>query len=192
MANKVTPNFALGANCALESSTVLLNEIVKMKQTLKTGERPSKSSITAMFHRYQEERKPRMQAAFDASAFITRLQACDGNLKHFIMRCVFPVQGQAAYADKLADLCAGAPKLDFLPTKYDKPASFQWRDEVIRMATDQKVKSGIGNRTTQKLLMTELASLISLMLLFFNLFSRSANESVTAPKWLNTSSEIQY
>lgn len=133
-----------------------------------------------------------MQAAFDASAFITRLQACDGNLKHFIMRCVFPVQGQAAYADKLADLCAGAPKLDFLPTKYDKPATFQWRDEVIRVATGQKVMSGSEKRTTQKLLMTELASLLTLMLVFFAVFSRSANETVTAPKWLNTTSEIPF
>ena len=134
-----------------------------------------------------------MQAAFDASAFITRLQACDGNLKHFIMRCIFPMQGQATYADKLASLCAGAPKLDFLPVKYGKPAIFQWRDEEIQLATTQKIMFGSERKTTQKLLVTELASLLSLMLMFFTVFSKSAaDETVTAPKWLNTTLEIPF
>ena len=131
-----------------------------------------------------------MQAAFDASAFITRLQACDGNLKYFIMRCVFPIQGQAAYADKLASLCAGAPKLEFLPVRYKNHATFQWRDEGIRLATTERVMSGSVKRLTQKLLVTELASLLSLMLMFFTVFSRSVDETVTGARWLNTSPEI--
>ena len=131
-----------------------------------------------------------MQAAFDASAFITRLQACDGNLKYFIMRCVFPIQGQATYADKLASLCAGAPKLEFLPVRYDKPATLQWRDEGIRLATTQSVMSGSVKRITQKLLVTELASLLSLILMFFTVFSRSVDESVTGATWLNPSPKI--
>ena len=33
------------------------------------------------------------------------------------------------FADDLADLCSGAPKFNFLPVKYDKPATFKWKDE---------------------------------------------------------------
>lgn len=138
-----------------------------MKKSLEPGERPSKASISAMLHRYQEERKPRMQAAFDASAFITRLQACDGNLKHFIMRCIFPVQGQAAYADKLAELCCGAPKLDFLPVKYTKPSTFRWKDEPQQKSSVFKKPASLEK--AQSVIFMELASLVSLVFLVFGL-----------------------
>ena len=116
--------FALGANSALESSAVLLNQIYLMNKSLTLGEKLPKK-ISAMFDRDPEKRKPQMQAAFDAFAFITRLHACDGNLIHFIMRCVFSIQRQAAYVDKLAELCCEAPRIHFLPVKYrSKPATF--------------------------------------------------------------------
>ncbi|EFQ99799.1 FAD binding domain-containing protein [Nannizzia gypsea CBS 118893] len=136
--HKVTPNFALGANCALESSVALINGINRLYKSLEPGKRPSKAAISAMFQRYQEERKPRMRIASDASALLTRLQACDGNLNHFIMRYIFPVQGQASYADKLASLCCSAPKFDFLPVNYPNPSTFKWMDELEHEVTKPK------------------------------------------------------
>ncbi|KAM5486148.1 hypothetical protein MaudMau93_005065 [Microsporum audouinii] len=152
----VTPNFALGANCALESSVVLVNEIYRMTKGLEPGKRPSKAAISAMFHRYQEERKPRMQIASDASAFLTRLQACDGNLNHFIMRYIFPIQGQASYADKLASLCCSAPKFDFLSVNYPNPSTFKWKDGLQHedtkpkehLAIQGKIPSGVFAKLT--------------------------------------------
>jgi hypothetical protein len=143
-----------------------------------------------MFHSYQEERKPRMQAAFDASAFITRLQACDGNLKHFIMRYVFPAQGQASYADKLAELVCGAPKLDFLPIKYSNHSTFKWKDEAPHVSSTTSLKKQLVLGKAQNFVVMELASLFSLVLLFFTLFGTSVNEAITTPKALNISAEI--
>ncbi|KAI0456729.1 FAD binding domain-containing protein [Xylaria acuta] len=167
--HKVTPNFALGAMCALESTVVLLNKIVRMHKTLNPGERPSKSTIEALFHSYQEERKPRMQAAFDASAFITRLQAYDGNLKHFIMRCIFPVQGQATYADQLADLVSGSPKFDFLPVTYPLPSTVKWKDERRQVTQITDEKAIVWGQVTKGNLL-EMISLAFIMLLPFIIF----------------------
>ena len=147
----------------MESVVVLLNEIVGLHKTMKPGERPGRAAVSAMFQRYQEERKPRMQAAFDASALITRMQAYDGGLMHFIMRYIFPVQGQATYADELADLCSGAPKFSFLPAVYNKKATFQWKDEP-RYITAQKGKKTTWSRAVDTVLV-QIASLLSLLVL---------------------------
>ena len=158
-----------------------------MNKTLAPGEKLSKASVSAMFRRYQEERKPRMQAAFDASAFITRLQACDGNLMQFIMRCIFPIQGQAAYADKLANLCCGAPRIEFLPVKYSNPATIPWKDEHSS-APSMTVKEFLDFDKTQKVVLMELVSLLSLVLLFYILFTPGVKIAATTSKALNVSS----
>jgi hypothetical protein len=185
--SQVTPNFALGANCALESSVVLLNEINRMHKGLKPGEKPSRVSISAMLHRYQQERKPRMQAAFDASAILTRLQACDGNLNHFIMRYVFPVQGQASYADKLAELCCGAPKLEFLPVSYPNPATFKWKDEPQHVPAEPKKHSIWGK--AQKGVVMELASLLSVVFLVIIVFGSDLDHTLSTARSLNASTD---
>lgn len=124
--------------CALESSAVLLNEIIAMHKALKPGTRPSRFEVTELFHRYQEERKPRMQEEFDASALITRLQAFDGPMNHLIMRYIFPIQGCEFYADKLGELCSTAPRIKSLPVRYPHPASILWKDEAIPLSPDKK------------------------------------------------------
>ncbi|OCK84466.1 FAD binding domain-containing protein [Lepidopterella palustris CBS 459.81] len=128
--HKVTPNYALGANCALEGVVVLSNEINKLHKSLKPGTRPSKSAITALFHRYQEARKPRMKLAFDASYQLTRLQTCDGIWNKITMMYLVPLLGFSTFANSLAELCAGAPKFDFIPIKYTKKATIPWKDEA--------------------------------------------------------------
>lgn len=130
-----------------------------------------------------------MKVASDASALLTRLQACDGPLNHFIMRYIFPIQGQAAYADKLAELCCGAPKFEFLPVTYKLPASFAWKDERKKITAASEA-SLISNKKHKGVVM-ELTSLTALMLLFFFAFGSSigtqpshdtvSNRSTVAP-----------
>lgn len=109
----------------------MTNEINRMHKAMKaTGaSRPTKEIIAAMFHRYQEARRPRMKLAFDASYQLTRLQTCDGILNYITMMYLVPMLGFSIFADSLSELCAGAPKFDFIPVKYDKPATVKWRDE---------------------------------------------------------------
>ncbi|KAF9889231.1 hypothetical protein FE257_007544 [Aspergillus nanangensis] len=129
-AHKITPNFALGANCALESSAALLNELVYLIKNTPPATRPSQEAITGAFNRYQEKRMPRMQRAYDASCLLTRMQAYDGLFNHFMMRVMFPFMVQKAYANKFGDLCAGAPKFEFLPIEYPNPCTIPWKDEI--------------------------------------------------------------
>ncbi|KAJ2992880.1 hypothetical protein NUW58_g2021 [Xylaria curta] len=139
--HKVTPNFALGANCALESSASLLNEVYDLLATTKAGGKPTKEAISAAFRRYQQTREPRQKDAANASAFLTRIHAWDGFLNRFTMKYLWPIQGQGFYADKLADLCAGAPKFNFLPVTYKLPASYKWRDDA-EASSQGKSRSG--------------------------------------------------
>ncbi|KAF1978068.1 FAD binding domain-containing protein [Bimuria novae-zelandiae CBS 107.79] len=185
--HKVTPNFALGAMCALESTAVLLNKIVAVHKTLEPGERPSKTEIGNLFHSYQEERKPRMQIALDASAFITRLQAYDGNLMHFMMRVMFPIPGQARYANQLAEFVSGSPKFDFLPVAYTLPATYGWKDESTPINTTKKKQWKIGSSVTD-VTVTEMISLALLTLLFFTVFGARVENSVPVPVTFNISS----
>jgi hypothetical protein len=172
--------------CALESAAVLLNKIVGMHKTLKPGERPSKAKIENLFHSYQEERKPRMQIAHEKSAFITRLQAYDGKLKHFMMRVMFPVLGQASQADQLADFVSGSPKLEFLPVTYTLPASYSWKDES-NIVTATKKQWKIGSSVSDVTMM-EMLSLVLLTLLFFTVFEPRVESSVPIPGSFNVSS----
>jgi hypothetical protein len=127
----VTPNFALGANCALESAVVLVNKLVGLDRTISENNRPDAETLTKLFNEYQAERKPRMIEAFEASHLMTRLQAYDGLINHFTMRVMVPLLGQSTFADKLAELVSGAPKFDFLPVKYPSVATtYQWKDEI--------------------------------------------------------------
>ena len=86
---------------------------------------------------------------------------------YFLMRYIFPIQGQAAYANKLAELCCGAPKLDFLPVKYTKPATFRWKDEPYHVSAEYGKRS--SSNKAQGVIFMELASLMSLVLLIFGL-----------------------
>ena len=148
-----------------------------MHRSLVSSQKPSRASISAMLHRYQEERKPRMQKAFDASVLMTRLQACDGNLNHVIMRYIFPVMGQASYADKLADLCSGAPKLDFLPVRYNKPATFRWKDGSRDPKPPTEVQTHRKGNKMQRIVFMELASLMSIVLFIFSFLGRGNFDS---------------
>lgn len=163
--------------CALESSATLLNCIHRLHQGLKPGERPSRAVISDMFQSYQEQRKPRMKQAFDASAQITRMQAYDGAINHFAMRCVFPVQGMATYADQLGELCSTAPKFDFLPVRYTKPATIKWKDEADHIPTKP---TSLGKSKRGSLFM-DLASLLSLLLIVFSVFGRQSTYLSTTP-----------
>lgn len=158
----------------MESVCVLTNEINRMHKSLQPGQRPSKAAVTAMLKRYQDERKPRMKKVFDASALMTRLQAYDGYLNHFIMRWIVPIRGLGAMATDLAELVSGAPKFDFIPLKYPHPASVTWKDEVMGVVkkAEKRVSGG----------MQELVSLLmgafSLSLLSWWFFTRAKAESV--------------
>ncbi|KAK5652957.1 hypothetical protein OQA88_9436 [Cercophora sp. LCS_1] len=55
----------------------LINGIHDMHSTLKPDEHPTRSAISSMFQGYQEERMPRIRAAFDATALLTSMHACD-------------------------------------------------------------------------------------------------------------------
>lgn len=102
---------------------------------------------------------------------------------HFLMRYVFPVQGQASYADKLADLCCGAPKLNFLPVKYTKPATFKWKDEPGHASSVLKKQASLNN--AQDVIIMELASLLSLVLFIFTIFSFNLNHTISASNALS-------
>jgi hypothetical protein len=174
----MTPNFALGAMCALESSAVLINEIYAMHGgSLKasSGKGPSRVAVSAAFQRYQEERMPRIKAAFDATALLTRMHACDGPFYWFAMRCVFPATGMKPYADALADLCSGAPKINFLPVKYSKAATFKWKDEPDHVPA-RLSKDPLKSR---KNLLMELASILSLVFLVFFVFGSVVDHSLS-------------
>ncbi|KAI5460578.1 FAD binding domain-containing protein [Mariannaea sp. PMI_226] len=174
--HKMTPNFALGAMCALESSVVLINEIHQMNNNLKPGERPSKATISSAFQRYQEERMPRIRAAFDMTALLTRMHAYDGLYHWFAMRCVFPITGMAPYADLLGDLCSGAPKIKFLPVKYTKPATIKWKDEPDHVPA--KLDSKDPAKYLRHLL-AETASLLSLVIFIFFFFGSAVDRSLS-------------
>lgn len=177
----MTPNFALGANCALDSSAALLNEVVGLVKSVPDGTRPPRAAISAAFERYQEARKPRMQRAFDASHFLTRIQSCDGPLNHFIMRVIFPLIGQAVYANQLADLCAGAPKFNFLPIEYPNPSTFAWKDEAVGQSqgSEKQPQSVDGGKKPPRYVAMELGSLLLILVLFFTIFHPGQDRGVT-------------
>ncbi|RYP77149.1 hypothetical protein DL769_003494 [Monosporascus sp. CRB-8-3] len=130
-AHKVTPNLALGAMCCMESSVILVNKIVDMHTQLGAERRPSKAVIETLLKDYQAERMPRQKEASEASALLTRLHAYDGWHRWFLMRWVFPhAGGQTFIADLMADLCARAPKFNFLPVVYSKTATYKWQDDM--------------------------------------------------------------
>lgn len=179
---QLTPNFALGANCALDSSAALLNEVAGLVKSVPEGTRPSRLAISAMFERYQEARKPRMQRAFDASHFLTRIQSCDGPLNHLIMRVIFPLTGQAVYADQLADLCAGAPKFNFLPMDYPNPSAFPWKDVIVDQSQGSKELKQPLNKlggNTQRYVAMELVSLLFILALFFSVFAPGQDRGIS-------------
>jgi len=124
----VTPNYALGANCALEGVAVMMNLLYKLH---KSSQPTTQATISALFQKYQEARKPRQKAAFDMSYQLTRLQTCDGWINKITMMYLLPMLGPRFVANSLADFCAGAPKLDFVPLKYSKTAKFHWKDEEV-------------------------------------------------------------
>lgn len=107
---QVTPNLALGAMCAMESSAVLVNKIRDLTDNLKPGQKVSKASIERMLREFQQERMTRQLEASSASAFLTRLHAYDGILKWFTMRWAIPLMGQVKIADMMGDLCSRAPR----------------------------------------------------------------------------------
>lgn len=179
----MTPNFALGAMCALESATVLINGIHEMHSALKLGEHPTKSAISSMFRRYQEERMPRIKAAFDATAFLTRMHACDGPFYWFAMRCVFPTTGMKPYADSLGDLCSGAPKIKFLPIEYKKLATMKWKDEPDHVPAEESMGPLLKPRND---LAMDLASLLSLVLLVFLVFGSVVDRPLSNSSSLKT------
>ncbi len=121
--------YALGANNTLEGVAVLTNEINRMLKGVKPGEKPSKASVSAMFHRYQEGHKPRMKVSYDLCYDMTRLQTCDGFMNRINMLYILPYKGFSILADPLAKMSAGAPKFDFIPVKYNKIATVKWKDE---------------------------------------------------------------
>ena len=162
--HKMTPNFALGAMCALESATVLINGIHDMHSTLGPGQHPTKSQISRMFQRYQEERMPRIKAAFDATALITRMHACDGPYHWFAMRCVFPATGMKPYADALGHLCSGAPKIKFLPVEYKKSATIKWQDEPDHVPGKESMRPFKWGKGRNDFVM-DIASILSFIFL---------------------------
>jgi hypothetical protein len=121
--------YVLGANNTLEGVAVLTNEINRMLKALNPGEKPIQASISAMFHRYQEEHKPRMKLSYDMSYDMTRLQTCDGLMNRINMMYILPYKGFSVLADPFADMSAGALKFDFIPVKYNKIATVKWKDE---------------------------------------------------------------
>ncbi|KAF7562291.1 hypothetical protein G7046_g1840 [Stylonectria norvegica] len=171
----MTPNFALGAMCALESSVVLINEIHQIHRNLEPGERPSRATISTAFQRYQQERIPRIRAAFDATALITRMHAFDGPYHWFAMRCVFPVTGMKPYADSLGDLCSGAPKIKFLPVKYTRSATMKWKDERDHVPAKVEAKNAATHPWN---LTAEVASLFSLAVLMLLLCGSAMDRSL--------------
>lgn len=173
----MTPNYALGANCALESVVVMANEINALhKRSLARKQRPTREEIIASFQRYEEARKPRQKLAFDASYQLTRMQTCDGLLNHIKMMYLVPILGFSVFADSLANLCAGAPKFDFLPYKNKRPATVKWKDEdevVEEKASLKLQKIGAAGAQLRNpwgvLFGASMATLISLVLLVWNM-----------------------
>lgn len=104
-----------------------------------------------------------MAKTFDASASLTRLHAYDGLINYIIMRWVVPLQGVKPMADQLAELCAGAPKFDFIPLKKQRSGTIKWKDD------DPVLESGKAAPINIKGAAPMLAGvffLISLMMVF--------------------------
>ncbi len=169
----MTPNFALGANCALESAVVLVNKLVSLDRTITENGRPDALTITKLFDEYQTERLPRMKEAFEASHLMTRLHAYDGLVNHFTMRVMVPLLGQATFADKLAELISGAPKFDFLPVEYPSVATtYQWKDEipmdVVQASgkTAGKVQGSVTTNTRVAFWILQIVAFLTLLWMF--------------------------
>ncbi|KAI1825904.1 FAD binding domain-containing protein [Xylaria intraflava] len=165
--HKVTPNFALGANCALESSAALLNQVHRLLSETEPDSKPSKAAISEALERYQQVREPRQRDAASASALLTRLQAWDGPLNYLIMRYVWPLTGQGVYADLLAELCAGAPRFEFLPMVYTRPATYKWRDDPNHAATPY-ANSAITRHAAPALDLTSVELIVVLACMVFS------------------------
>lgn len=114
------------------------NLLHALQSSLPANSHPSKSAIASLFHKYQEQRKPRMKVAFEHSYFLTRLQTCDGWLNRVTMMYLVPLLGFGVFANQLSDLCAGSPKFDFIPLKEKKPASVRWKDDDSPVVIEQK------------------------------------------------------
>ena len=127
-----------------------------------------------------------MQRAFDLSHLLTRIQSCDGPLNHFIMRVIFPLTGQAVYADQLADLCAGAPKFNFLPMEYPNPSTVAWKDEIADQYEGSEKMQPLSKRggKLQQYVTMELVSLLFILVLFFTLFAPSRDLTVPESTYL--------
>lgn len=164
--------------CALEDCAVLLNEIHQLQTDLPDEERPTKAAVSSMFKRYEEKRRPRQKEASDASALLTRLQAYDGWWKWIVMRWLLPTVGMTFLADMMADLCAGAPKISFLPVRYDQPATYRWKDDPKHIvAQPERPSIYPGDVNNNGVLIDVVSVIIILLLLHFSL-SFSAGDIV--------------
>jgi hypothetical protein len=146
---------------------VLTNEINRMLKALKPGEKPTKASISDMFHLYQEKHRPRMKVTYDLSYEMTRLQTCDGFMNRMNMLYILPYKGFSVLVPPLANMFARAPKFDFIPIKYDKTATVKWKDEIDPILECLKEGKLNGSKDTIKsngalLLGTACVALLSL------------------------------
>lgn len=125
-AHKVTANFALGGNSAMESVVVLTNHLQRL---VAKSVHPSTTEIEAAFEGYQKERRARVRVIGWLSAVVTRLQAWDGWVMKGLMRWVLPVIGDAVLLWFLGKLSSEVPVLDFVPVK-SRMGRMKWKNEA--------------------------------------------------------------
>ena len=115
-AHKMTPNIGLGGNTAIESVTVLCNQLVGLlNETAATGGGwPTQAALEACFAAYQSEQRGRIERIVQLSNIITRVQAWESPAIRWVAEWIMPVLPDSMLAKTVGFVVGGAPKLDYV------------------------------------------------------------------------------
>nr|ART35001.1 putative monooxygenase [Fusarium aywerte] len=145
--HKVTPNSALGGNTAMEDAVVIANTLNALL-SMHPNKKPSDVElIDAMCKNYQDIRVDRARAIVKAGGDLTRQQAYDGWKAYIVQRWMTPIIGLDTLAQKIAGLCATAPKLSYVSFD-EKRGILGWQDTLE--AEREKEKEAQGKPAMKK------------------------------------------
>lgn len=109
----MTPNFAQGANSAIESAAALANCLhTLVRESISVH--PPIADIKRCLQGYQRSRKVRITAIWKSAYDVVRLCTFKGAAEKFLALWVLPYSGDLA-ADMTMDLTIGSVTLDYLP-----------------------------------------------------------------------------
>lgn len=125
------------------------------------NKKPTDFEIRDAMKHYQDSRKARVKEIVKIGGDLTRLQAYDGWKAYLTQRWLTPILGMDFLAKNIAELCSGAPKLNFV--QFDEQRGLLgWKDTLSASEAPEDQKQGGWNGDFGKLLPTLISGFLAL------------------------------